>query len=158
MLPSRQLLLRCAALTSIALAASSCGSLLDPKGPPVSVSFTVMTTSAASSTLDATIGNRRILLSVPEGVTSPATGQIRGTGYGDAAVQFTLLGVGGDTLAAVSFTQTLRAGNRYGIGVVVGSQRPLSVCGATRAAAPLRNSASDSLFVLTAELPDGAVC
>jgi len=158
MLFSRRLVHRCAALTSALVLASGCGALVDPLGPPVSVSFTVMTSSATSSTLSATIGNRTIALSVPEGVTAPATAQIRGTGYGDSPVLFTLLDVNGDTLASVSFTQNLQQGYRYGIGAIVGSQRFVSVCGGTSAVAPLRNSTSDSLFVIATAIPDGAVC
>lgn len=155
---SRRLVYRCAMLASALVVTSSCGALVDPLGPPVSVSFTVRTPSATSSTLRATIGNRTIALSVPEGVSSPATAQIRGTGYGDAPVLFTLLDVNGDTLASVSFTQNLQAGYRYGIGAVVGSQRIVSLCGGTAAVAPLRNSTSDSLFVVATGIPDGAAC
>lgn len=158
MLLSRQFLYRCATMASVILLASSCGSPVDPLGPAVEVSLTVASSFAESPTLNASIGNRSFSLSVPGGQFNQAHARIRGTGYGSAPVIFTLLGSEGDTLASVSFTQNLQRDYVYGFGVVVGSERFVSFCSGTTAIAPLRNSASDSLFVLATEVPQGMAC
>jgi hypothetical protein len=152
-----KLTLSCATM-AIAILLGGCGSAVDPFGPTVSVSLMVRTPAAASSTLYAKIGASSISLDAPEGSVNQTDARIRGTGYGVVPVRFTLLGNKGDTLASVSFTQRLEVGYRYGIGAVAGSNRFVSLCGVVSAVAPLRNSASDSLFVIATGIPDGAVC
>lgn len=123
----------------------------------VDLSLMIMTPSAASSTLYASFGDRTVSLSVPGGNIGRADKRVRGTGYGEIPVRLTLMG-GGDTLASASFTQKLQTNYRYGIGVIVGPERPLAFCTVTVMAVPLRNSTSDSLFADVTGLPDGAIC
>lgn len=69
-----------------------------------------------------------------------------------------LIGSSGDTLATASFTQKLQVDYGYGIGVIVGRERLPSFCAVTVTAVPLRNSASDSMFVDVTGIPNGAIC
>jgi len=142
----------------LSLSVNACGSTVDPFGPKVTVSLMINTPSVSSPTLHATVGRSSVSLRVPDGAASQAYLPVRGTGYGDVPVRLTLLGGTGDTLASVRFTQRLETGYTYGIGAIVGSQRFFSICGGTTVVAPLRNSTSDSLFVIATGLPDKAVC
>ena len=145
-------------IAAVLALAGGCGSPVDPFGPAIDLSLMIMTPSAAPSTLHASVGDRRVSLSVSDAPASRVDKRVRGTGYGDMPVHLVLLGSSGDTLASTSFTQKLQPSYRYGIGVIVGPQRLLGFCSATIRAVPLRNSASDSLFVDVSGLPDGAVC
>src|SRR5690242_1941803 len=127
---------RCALALSALTFASGCGSSVDPLGPAVNVSLMIMTPAAASATLHADIGSRSVSLHVPEGSIQRVDADVRGTGYGDVPVHFTLTGISGETLASASFSQSLQPGYRYGIGAVVGSVRLLSLCTTTAAAVP----------------------
>jgi hypothetical protein len=147
----------CLLLTSFLVLAISCGSSVDPLGPRLDLSLMIMTPSAASSTLYASLGDRTVSLSVPDGSVGRVDKRVRGTGYGEIPVRLTLMG-GGDTLASASFTQKLQANYNYGIGVIVGPERQPAFCTVTIMAVPLRNSTTDSLFVDVAGLPQGAVC
>ena len=158
MVPFRKLAYRCATLVSALSIVSGCGSSVDPFGPAIDLSLMVMTPSAASSTLHARFGDREVSLSVPGGSISRATKRVRGTGYGDLPARFMLIGSSGDTLATASFTQKLQVDYGYGIGVIVGRERLPSFCSVTVTAVPLRNSASDSMFVDVTGIPNGAIC
>lgn len=141
------------------LTASVCGacSSVDPSGPTIEVSLAVQQQAALPSTLDVTVGSSKLSLhAVALSATTSSTLHV--SGYGEQAVQVTLLGAQSDTLANVSWPLSLQADYQYGIGAQVSRVRPIGTCVGTVTATPLRNSPSDTLFVTSLGLPKGAIC
>jgi hypothetical protein len=129
----------------------------EPFGPSVDVSVDVRQAVALPSTLRIQVGSSATLLHV-DATSATARTTLHVVGYGEKAVLVTLLGAQSDTLASVAYSQSFQTGYQYGIGAVVSRVRPIGVCIGTGTATPLRNSASDTLFVVYEALPKGAVC
>ena len=129
----------------------------DPFGPTVEVSLDVRQPAALPSTLRIVVGTSNISLHA-DATSSAARTMMHVSGYGEQPVQVTLLGSQSEILATVSSSLHLQAGYQYGLGGMVSRVRPIGLCVSSIAALPLRNSPSDTLFVLYSALPKGAVC
>lgn len=132
-------------------------SSVDPSGPSVELSLNVGQPAALPSTMRVEIGSNSASLRA-DAPSGSARTVIHVSGYGQKAVQVTLVDSQSDTLATVSFPWNLQADYEYGIGAMVSRARPLGICVGTITATPLRNSPGDSLFVARLGMPKGAVC
>lgn len=135
---------------------SACSST-EPFGPSIPISFAVQQPAAIPSTLRVEVGTSRVDLRA-DATSRGASASVHVLGYGDKPVHVTLLGSQSDTLATVSWSRSLEAGNEYGIAGMVSRVRPMGTCVGVISAIPLRNSPSDTLFVMDFAIPKGAVC
>lgn len=152
---------KCACLFStlvMVAAAGACSSTTATSGPRIEVSLTVQQPAASGSVLLVSVGGRSIELRASETLFQRKDTSLDADAFGTLPVLVTLMGMGADTLATVSFSQAYESGYGYGIGAVVSRSRPVGVCAGTVLATALRSSTSDTLFVSYAGLPHGAIC
>jgi hypothetical protein len=136
---------------------ASC-SIFDPGGPRIQVSLIVQRTLTGASSLSVDVGGRSVSLRASDVVGGRTDRILDASGFGSQPVQVRLLGSAGDTLAAVTFSQSFERDYAYGIGAVVSRVRPIGPCAGTILAAPIRTSTADTLFVAYSGLPSDAIC
>lgn len=140
-----------AAAVSTALLAA-CSDATSPDRPPLSVSMGISSAPSAGRVLLTDIGGLRVR--VPEEQSKA----LRAPRLGEVPVQAVLVSADGDTLASVAFVQEFARSSRHWIAGIVATQRAVGMCVGAQAAAAVRGSATDSLFVEYGSIPDGAVC
>ncbi len=138
--------------------AASCSQLFGPSGPNVSVSIALDRPLAPAPGLRASIGGRRIDVAASSPGAARAERSVRAPRFGTLPVEVALLEPGGDTLAAVTFSQEFRRGHNHWVSALVGARRPEGFCIGALAVAPLRAEGADTLFVMYGGIPEGAIC
>lgn len=154
-LPSLARLVSLSVLTGFMI--GGCSSV-DPFGPSIQVSLVGQEPIALSPVLRVEAGDNTISLRATEVPMGRANAVLRVRGYGETPIKVTMLSGQSDTLATVGWSLNLQAGYQYGIAALVTRVRPMGTCVGTVLATPLRNSPSDTLFVMYVAMPKGAIC
>jgi hypothetical protein len=93
---------------------------------------------------------------------TPHSGRFEVPSRGTLPVHVALVTTAGDTLAAARVVLQLEPDYRFGLGLVTGRERPIGPCAGSALAVPIRGPAAhravDTLFIMQAALPNGAIC
>ena len=133
-------------------------SSVDPFGPSIQVSLVGQQPIALDPVLEVEVGSSRISLRGADVPLGRANGVIHVRGYDEQPARVTMLSGQSDTLASVGWSLNLQPGYEYGIAALVTRTRPMGTCVGSVIATPLRNSPSDTLFVMYVAMRRGGIC
>jgi len=135
---------------------SGCADVLSPDTPTVSITFHLQQQSTNPPILQVDLGGRRKTVNATAS-EFPDT-RLTGLRFGPMPAHVVLLRSPSDTLAVVAFTHELHRDHEHWVSGTVGQRRPQGHCIGALVVAPLRGSATDSLFVTYGRLLKGTVC